>query len=157
MKYAFPNALEDASCFAAQSHLSHLPNNFCFLFNGHPLDPSVEISLKATDVAIPNAGHYVLLVDNVHCNIEPKRFDSLILLLLVGVCVGFAACTLYGDVQTRSRHGSMAAKSCYAKVPTADPKETPERAQVKSLPDPPSKNVRSLLTAARGRWPASSP
>ena len=125
MKYAFPNALEDASCYAAQSHLSHLPNNFCFLFNGHPLDPSVEISLKATDVAIPNAGHYVLLVDNVHCNIEPKRFDSLILLLLVGVCLGFAACTFYGDVQTRSRHGSMAAKRLLStRIRHSDPLRT---------------------------------
>ena len=36
----------------AQSRLTHLPTNFCFLYNGHPLDPNVEASIRAAEVAI---------------------------------------------------------------------------------------------------------
>ena len=35
-----------------QSRLTHLPTNFCFLYNGHPLDPKVEGSITAEEVAV---------------------------------------------------------------------------------------------------------
>ena len=54
-----------------QSRLSHLPTNFCFLYNGHPLDPNVEATMKAADVAVSHESQYIVLIDNVHCNIAP--------------------------------------------------------------------------------------
>ena len=60
------------------SRLSHVPTNFCFLFNGHALDPNVEATIKAESVAIVSnppdtqGTQYIVLIDNVHCNIGPK-------------------------------------------------------------------------------------
>ena len=36
------------------SHLSHVPRNFCFLFKGHALDPSVEDKMRAMKIAVHN-------------------------------------------------------------------------------------------------------
>ena len=36
------------------SHFSHVPRNFCFLFKGHALDPSVEDSMRAMKIAVHN-------------------------------------------------------------------------------------------------------
>jgi hypothetical protein len=59
-----------------QSRLSHLPTNFCFLYNGHPLDPNVESTMKAADVAVSYESQYIVLIDNVHCNIGPDPSNS---------------------------------------------------------------------------------
>jgi len=55
-----------------QSRLSHLPTNFCFLYNGHALDPNVEGTMKAADVAVSYESQFIVLIDNVHCNIGPE-------------------------------------------------------------------------------------
>ena len=36
------------------SHFSHVPHDFCFLFKGHALDPSVEDKLRAMKIAVHN-------------------------------------------------------------------------------------------------------
>jgi len=60
------------------SRLSHVPTNFCFLYNGHALDPNVEETIKAASVAVvtntpeTHGSQFVVLIDNVHCNIGPK-------------------------------------------------------------------------------------
>ena len=36
------------------SHFSHVPRDFCFLFKGHALDPSVEDSMRAMKIAVHN-------------------------------------------------------------------------------------------------------
>ena len=71
--------LHDIRDQVTNSRLSHVPTNFCFLFNGHALDPNVEETIKATSVAIkttppdsPSGSQYIVLIDNVHCNIGPK-------------------------------------------------------------------------------------
>lgn len=64
------------------SRLSHVPTNFCFLFNGHALDPNVEATIKAYNIAIPTTApdtkdsQSVVLIDNIHCVIGPKSLYS---------------------------------------------------------------------------------
>jgi len=36
------------------SHFSHVPRDFCFLFKGHALDPSVEDKMRAMKIAVQN-------------------------------------------------------------------------------------------------------
>ena len=54
------------------SRLAHVPTDFCFLYNGHPLDPNVEVSIRASNVAVAHESQFIVLIDNVHCNIGPK-------------------------------------------------------------------------------------
>ena len=76
------SSLHDIRAQVQASRLSHVPINFCFLFNGHALDPNVEDSIKAATVAIVTAApdtrdpQYVILIDNVHCNIGPQTLYS---------------------------------------------------------------------------------
>ena len=37
------------------SHFAHAPRDFCFLFKGHALDPSVEDKMRAMKIAVRNA------------------------------------------------------------------------------------------------------
>lgn len=80
--------------------MSHLPTNFCFLLNGHPLDPSVEANIKAYDVAVSHDSQFILLIDNLQCNIGPdsgtlmaRRPSGLLAVILCvclfGVCIGY--------------------------------------------------------------------
>lgn len=52
-----------------QSRLSHVPSNFCFLVNGHPLDPNVEVQVKATETAVASDSQQIILIDNEQCRI----------------------------------------------------------------------------------------
>lgn len=104
----------------AQSRLSNLPSNFCFLFNGHSLDPNVETDMKASVVAIPHESQYILLIDNVNCNIEPEsdRWLSstskllpspftgipIILFFLLGVLTIFCASQIFSVIGRPWRH-----------------------------------------------------
>jgi hypothetical protein len=69
------STLHDIREQVMHSRLSHVPTNFCFLFNGHALDPNVEVTIKASSVAIvanppdTHGSQYIVLIDNVHCNI----------------------------------------------------------------------------------------
>ena len=36
------------------SHFSHVPRDFCFLFKGHALDPTVEDKMRAMNAAVYN-------------------------------------------------------------------------------------------------------
>ena len=36
------------------SHFSHVPRDFCFLFKGHALDPSVEDKMRAMKISVFN-------------------------------------------------------------------------------------------------------
>jgi len=71
------SSLHDIRNQVMHSRLSHVPTNFCFLYNGHALDPNVEGTIKANDVAIvtnppdTHSPQYIVLIDNVHCNIGP--------------------------------------------------------------------------------------
>ncbi|KAL1511575.1 hypothetical protein AB1Y20_006369 [Prymnesium parvum] len=101
-----------------QSRLSHLPTNFCFLFNGHPLDPNVEASMKAVDVAVSHEAQYILLIDNVHCNIAPEggAWPSRLTLLLPSAALlllGVAAALLASSCLRRMPRGH----ADYEKVP----------------------------------------
>ena len=62
--------LYDLRSKAALSGMTQLPTNFCFLFNGHPLDPSAEANIRAVEVAFVYAEHYVVLIDNTRCNLD---------------------------------------------------------------------------------------
>jgi len=72
---AATSTLQDIREQVKQSRLSHVPTNFCFLYNGHALDPNVEKTIRASDVSVvlggQGASQYVVLIDNVHCNIGP--------------------------------------------------------------------------------------
>lgn len=59
-----------------QSRLSNLPTNFCFLYNGQPLDPNVEFSVRAAAVAITYDSQEIVLIDNIHCNIGPELLSD---------------------------------------------------------------------------------
>ena len=59
--------------------MSNLPSDFCFLYNGHPLDPNVESAIRAKDVAIYFEAQYIIRIDNVHCNIQPGRVSDWII------------------------------------------------------------------------------
>ena len=37
------------------SRFAHAPRDFCFLFKGHALDPSVEDKMRAMKIAVRNA------------------------------------------------------------------------------------------------------
>ena len=73
----------------AAARLAHVPTDFCFLYNGHALDPNAEVTIKAEDVAIPvsaaaaqqasaaqlgpsTAPLFMILIDSVQCNILPN-------------------------------------------------------------------------------------
>jgi len=124
------SVLADIREQVVQSRLSHLPTNFCFLFNGHPLDPNVEANMKASDVAIPNERQRILLIDNVHCNIASTsawlavgashdKFGAasftiaptiaFALIFLVGLALGYA--------YIRTPRASGGAVAGYEKVP----------------------------------------
>jgi len=50
------------------SRLAHMPTNYCFLFKGYPLDPTIEKTLQATAVATSSEqGHSIVLIDNLQC------------------------------------------------------------------------------------------
>ena len=59
--------LSDIRAQVGHSGLAHMPTDFCFLFRGHPLDPTVEDTIGATRVAVPMSDHLVVLIDNEHC------------------------------------------------------------------------------------------
>ena len=65
------STLHDIREQVINSRLSHVPTNFCFLFNGHSLDPNVEETIKATSVAIvtnmpdTHGTQHIILIDNV--------------------------------------------------------------------------------------------
>lgn len=67
---------------AEQSRLSHVPTNFCFLYNGHSLDPNVETTITAGTVAVATSSadtrepQSIILIDNVHCNINKFSIAS---------------------------------------------------------------------------------
>jgi len=102
------------------SRLSHVPTNFCFLFNGHALDPNVEATIKAATVAVvasPPDSHgdpqHIVLIDNVHCNIGPTFMGAMAsptpgitqLLLLISIfCTG--AFFVYLTLHHRSMRGA---------------------------------------------------
>ena len=44
-----------------------MPLGFCFLYKGHPLDPTVEAGVKAATVAMPHEQHLIVFIDNVQC------------------------------------------------------------------------------------------
>jgi len=60
------------------SGLLHMPLGFCFLFKGHPLDPSIESTLKAATISTPHEQHLIVFVDHEVCsfNEEAKRLGD---------------------------------------------------------------------------------
>ena len=49
--------LSDIRAQVGHSGLAHMPTDFCFLFRGHPLDPTVEDTIGATRVAVHGRQH----------------------------------------------------------------------------------------------------
>jgi len=49
------------------SGLAHMPQSYCFLFKGHPLDPTVEATMRATEVATKSSQHLLLFIDTLQC------------------------------------------------------------------------------------------
>eukprot|EP00966_Prymnesium_polylepis_P210845 4882851-Prymnesium_polylepis.1 len=119
-----------------QSRLSHLPTNFCFLYNGHPLDPNVEAAMKASEVAVSHESQYILLIDNVHCNIADPQRDRLlglspaarlIVLVLLFIFGGMLGCKLLNTPISRGPVG-------YEKVPLFAQNGDKPKAAAKGIP-----------------------
>jgi hypothetical protein len=132
------------------SRLSHVPTNFCFLFNGHALDPNVEGTIKAASVAVitqPDTRYSVqriVLIDNTNCNIESKvtlfgsigfsvPFDDAasvrgkfrpvhaVLLMLCMTAITFVACSLIHCKSRKNRDNRDG--PYYDRVPASEPQE----------------------------------
>ena len=119
-----------------QSRLSHLPTNFCFLYNGHPLDPNVEATMKAADVAVSHESQYILLIDNVHCNIaDPQRerlfgLSPAARLTVLAVLFILSGALGWKFLATPSARGPMG----YEKVPLFAHNGDKPKATAKSIP-----------------------
>jgi len=143
--------LQDIREQVLASRLSHVPTNFCFLYNGHALDPNVEGTIPAASVAVTTTApdtrtaQYVVLIDNVHCVIASKTFIGTMtqsiglpapssptvsqLLLLVAFLVGALVAIVY-LAHVRGKHskdgggreGTFVSYS-YNRVPSSEAQE----------------------------------
>ena len=73
------------------SHFSHVPHDFCFLFKGHALDPSVEDKMRAMKIAVHNEDQYMLFIDTTHCRLAPdETINKEVIVIGAVVCIAVA-------------------------------------------------------------------
>jgi len=73
-----------------------MPHNFCFLYKSHPLDPSVEATVKALSAGVPIDQNIVLFIDNLQCNLDAtaRRGGIKNLDVIISATVLICACGL---------------------------------------------------------------
>ena len=128
------------------SRLSHVPTNFCFLYNGHALDPNVEATIAASSVAVvttapdTHSSQFVVLIDNVHCIIAPNTFIAsiglpdigskastsfsqlLLIAFLFGTLAGLLVLLMHGKTG-KDTNGGGAFAYTYNRVPASEAQE----------------------------------
>jgi len=111
------------------SGMLHMPRDYCFLYKGHPLDPSVEGTLHAAAVGLETESQVILFIDSVHCNLRPASDAAGVALprlltysllppaLLVALCfcAALLPCARRGCKDSRGRRhpASEAARHCH--------------------------------------------
>ena len=133
------STLHDIRAQVLESRLSHVPTNFCFLMNGHALDPNVEATIKGASVSMQATGagesqaQQIILIDNVHCNISPK-FGSSIMGALGGtihplvlssaaiICIAISV-VLVARYLARASHSRHGHGMYYNRVPAGEAQE----------------------------------
>lgn len=69
------------------SRFSNVPSDFCFLYKGHALDPSVEANMRAMKVAVHNEDQHVIFADTIHCKVGSESpTDNEIIIIAVVIC-----------------------------------------------------------------------
>lgn len=97
------------------SHLSHVPRNFCFLFKGHALDPSVEDKMRAMKIAVHNEDQYMLFIDTTHCGLLPDETTNKEV-----VVIGAVVCVIVALVAFRIGVSHKKKKRGYEQVSIED-------------------------------------
>ena len=127
------STLKDIRQQVEHSRLSHVPTNFCFLFNGHSLDPNVEGTIQASNVATvanppdSTGTQYIVLIDNVHCNIDKMSFSDHLpaspslmqFLVLCSICCSLGFFLYLGVYCRGQRRAKGATPYLYNRVPAS--------------------------------------
>jgi len=93
------------------SRFSHVPSDFCFLYKGHALDPSVEVNMKAMKVAVHNEDQHVVFADTIHCTVGKESLvhsaDKEVIIIAIVICVIVALLAFRVGVHYRFKGNKM--------------------------------------------------
>lgn len=155
---AASSTLQDIREQVRQSRLSHVPTNFCFLYNGHALDPNVEKTIQASDVSIvvpdgQGVSQYVVLIDNIHCNIGPPSsplgsfaimistspFIATIFLVCLACTIAYVSLLAWKEACVCFTRQSHTRHCGYDRVPASEARES--QALIETEPEAETKRI----------------